>query len=138
MGGLGEWEASRSSGLAGAAGTVALNTVTYLDMTVRGRPASATPERKVGAIERKIGRAISDEGAHSKTAASRRSGLGALMGIASGLSTGFACGFVRSRFREVPLAASAVAAGVGVNVVTVLSTARLASPILEPGPRAPG
>jgi hypothetical protein len=29
---------------AGAAGTTALNTVTYLDMAVRGRPTSSTPE----------------------------------------------------------------------------------------------
>ena len=32
---------------AGAAGTTALNVVTYLDMAVRGRPASSTPERTV-------------------------------------------------------------------------------------------
>ncbi|MGH4015993.1 MAG: hypothetical protein ACRDSL_19140 [Pseudonocardiaceae bacterium] len=32
---------------AGAAGTTALNAVTYLDMAVRGRPASDTPERSV-------------------------------------------------------------------------------------------
>jgi hypothetical protein len=32
---------------AGAAGTAALNAVTYVDMTVRGRPASDTPERTV-------------------------------------------------------------------------------------------
>lgn len=29
---------------AGAAGTTALNAVTYLDMALRGRPASTTPE----------------------------------------------------------------------------------------------
>ena len=32
---------------AGAAGTTALNVVTYLDMAIRGRPASDTPERSV-------------------------------------------------------------------------------------------
>ena len=32
---------------AGAAGTTALNAVTYLDMTVRGRPSSSTPEDTV-------------------------------------------------------------------------------------------
>ncbi|MCP9968874.1 hypothetical protein LUX57_29935 [Actinomadura madurae] len=32
---------------AGAAGTTALNLVTYLDMAVRGRPASSTPEQSV-------------------------------------------------------------------------------------------
>jgi len=32
---------------AGAAGTTALNAVTYLDMAVRGRPSSSTPEDTV-------------------------------------------------------------------------------------------
>ena len=33
--------------VAGAAGTTALNAVTYLDMAVRARPASKTPEQAV-------------------------------------------------------------------------------------------
>ena len=32
---------------AGAAGTTALNFLTYVDMAVRGRPASSTPEKTV-------------------------------------------------------------------------------------------
>ena len=32
---------------AGAAGTTALNAVTYLDMALRGRPTSDTPEQTV-------------------------------------------------------------------------------------------
>ena len=36
---------------AGAAGTTALNAVTYLDMTVRGRGTSSTPEQTVEALE---------------------------------------------------------------------------------------
>ncbi len=38
---------------AGAAGTTALNAVTYLDMTVRGRGASSTPERTVEKLAEK-------------------------------------------------------------------------------------
>jgi hypothetical protein len=33
--------------VAGAAGTTALNAITYLDMAIRGRPASDTPERTI-------------------------------------------------------------------------------------------
>jgi hypothetical protein len=33
--------------MAGAAGTTALNAVTYMDMVVRGRGASSTPEQVV-------------------------------------------------------------------------------------------
>ena len=36
--------------LAGAAGTTALNAVTYLDIAVRARPASETPQRAVKAV----------------------------------------------------------------------------------------
>ena len=43
--GVGGWLARGA--LAGAAGTTALNTVTYLDMAVRGRGASSTPEDTV-------------------------------------------------------------------------------------------
>ena len=35
---------------AGAAGTAALNAVTYLDMAIRGRPSSSTPEQVVETI----------------------------------------------------------------------------------------
>ncbi len=38
---------------AGAAGTTALNVVTYLDMAVRGRPASSTPEMTVEKLSEK-------------------------------------------------------------------------------------
>lgn len=33
--------------IAGAAGTSALNAATYMDMAIRGRPASNTPEESV-------------------------------------------------------------------------------------------
>jgi hypothetical protein len=35
---------------AGAVGTAVLNTVTYLDMAVRGRPSSEVPAETVGAL----------------------------------------------------------------------------------------
>ena len=40
---------------AGAAGTTALNGVTYLDMAVRGRPASSTPEDTVDRLAEAVG-----------------------------------------------------------------------------------
>lgn len=36
--------------VAGAAGTTALNAVTYLDMAIRGRPASDTPQQMVARV----------------------------------------------------------------------------------------
>ena len=38
------WQALAAGTAAGAAGTTALNLVTYLDVAARGRPSSSTPE----------------------------------------------------------------------------------------------
>lgn len=40
---------------AGAAGATVLNAVTYLDMAVRGRPSSSTPEQLVETATDKVG-----------------------------------------------------------------------------------
>lgn len=70
---------------AGAAGTTALNAVTYADMAWRGRAASTTPERSVETIAQKSGVAIPGEGAERDN---RLTGLGALSGIATGVAVG--------------------------------------------------
>src|SRR5215218_5927453 len=68
---------------AGAAGSTALNTVTYLDMTVRGRGASSTPEQTVEKLAEKAHLPIPGEGA---TRVNRVQGVGALTGIVAGTS----------------------------------------------------
>jgi hypothetical protein len=97
--------------VAGAAGTTALNTVTYLDMALRGRPASSTPEKTVERVADDLDARIpgSDEQQEA-----RKSALGALMGIAAGTGVGAAFGLVRGAGLRVPAwlaapAASAVA-----------------------------
>jgi hypothetical protein len=112
--------------LAGAAGTTALNAVTYLDMVLRGRPVSRTPEETIRRIEELTHRPLSADGPGSEKAANRRSGLGALLGIAAGLGGGAVYGLVRSRLaRNVPLPLMAVGVGVGVNAGTVVPMAAL-------------
>lgn len=103
---------------AGAAGTTALNTVGYLDMLVRARPSSTTPEDTVRRAEDATGVTLSSDGADSETASNRRSGVGALLGIAAGLGTGALYGLVRPRLGEVPLAVLGVGAGLVANVGT--------------------
>jgi hypothetical protein len=77
--------------IAGAAGTVALDVVTYLDMTVRGRPPSDMPAKAAERIATLAGMSLgSDKGADN-----RREGLGALLGYATGLGVGAAYGIVR-------------------------------------------
>jgi hypothetical protein len=74
--------------LAGAAGTTALNAITYADMALRGRAASEVPEQLVDRAAGAAGVEIGED----ETAAHRRQGLAALIGFAVGLGTGAAYG----------------------------------------------
>jgi len=107
------------SGLAaGAAGTTALNAVTYLDMVVRARPASTTPDDTVGKAEELTGLSLSEKGPDSEEAGNRRTALGALLGIAAGLGTGALYGLVRPKLGRLPLALLGTGAGLAANVGT--------------------
>lgn len=100
---------------AGAAGTTALNTVTYLDMVLRGRPASSTPDETVAKAQELTGVSL---GTSTEDAANRRSAIGALLGIGAGLGTGAVYGLVRPHLGRVPLAVLGAGAGVVANVGT--------------------
>ncbi len=76
---------------AGAAGTVALNAATYLDMVVRGRPASTLP----GAAAGKLADLGTVDLGDADSAPNRREGLGALLGIVTGVGVGAVYGLVR-------------------------------------------
>ncbi|MFB4304883.1 hypothetical protein [Actinomadura sp. GTD37] len=89
--------------VAGAAGTTALNMVTYLDMAVRGRPASSTPERSVEKIADMTGVELGD----GEKAENRKAGLGPMLGFGTGLGAGLAYGVLTGR-RGVPLPVAAV------------------------------
>jgi hypothetical protein len=95
---------------AGAAGTTALNAVTYLDMAIRGRGASSTPERTV---EQLAGRAHLPLG-EGEQRENRLQGLGPLTGLAAGIGTGVVVGLVRAAgLRARPVAGTGlVTAGV--------------------------
>jgi hypothetical protein len=94
--------------LAGAAGTTALNAATYLDMAVRGRPASSTPEDTVRAI---AGRAGVEVPGDERTRKNRLSGLGALAGAATGVGIGAAYGVLRRAGVRLPGPVAALAVG---------------------------
>jgi hypothetical protein len=112
--------------LAGAAGTTALNAVTYLDMVIRARPPSSTPEDTVRTDEESVHLSLSAEGPGSAAASHRRSGIGALAGIATGVGAGAAYGMVRARLpRAVPLPVLALAAGLGADAATMAPMAAL-------------
>jgi hypothetical protein len=93
---------------AGAAGTTALNVVAYLDMAVRGRPASSTPAKTVEKLADAAHVPIPGEGI---TRASRVEALGALTGLVAGIGVGGLLGLAR---------ASGFRAGTLLTTLTVL------------------
>lgn len=104
---------------AGAAGTTALNTATYLDMALRGRPSSTTPEQTVRRAEDLTGKALSPSGKEAEPASNRRSGLGALLGIVTGVGAGMFYGVVRSRWPQAPLVPMSLVAATAANAGSV-------------------
>ena len=78
---------------AGAAGSTALNAVTYLDMAVRGRGTSSTPEDTVEKLAETVHVSIPGEG---DTRKNRVQGLGPLMGLVAGVGVGVLGGLARA------------------------------------------
>ncbi|WP_375425806.1 hypothetical protein [uncultured Friedmanniella sp.] len=87
----------------GAAGTTVLNAVTYLDMTVRGRATSSTPEQLVEEVAGRVGITVPGD---DDARANRLQGLGPLsgsaVGVAVGIGAGLADALLRRSGRQVP------------------------------------
>ena len=95
---------------AGAAGTTVLNAVTYLDMVLRGRGTSSTPEDTVEKLSDKIHVPVPGEGDERDN---RVSGLGALTGIVSGVGIGGLLGVIRAAGWRPGILAGSTAATLG-------------------------
>lgn len=105
-----------AAGLAGgAAGTTALNAVTYLDMAARGRPSSSAPEKTVEKLTHMAGLDISGEGA---TRQNRLAGLGPLSGLGPGLGVGVGVALAK----RLGLAPNLVVTGVMAGAAAMAST----------------
>lgn len=101
------WPGLLVGAAAGAAGTTALNVITYLDIAVRGRSTSATPERTVEALGRLFHVTVPGSG---DVLANRISGLGALAGYAAGIGMGLILGLAYALgWQPRPLFATLVA-----------------------------
>lgn len=96
--------------LAGAAGTTALNTATYLDMIWRARPASTTPEATVEKLADVTGATIPGT-AEERT--NRIAGLGPLTGLLVGTGVGAALGVARTTGFKPGLLGSSLTAAAG-------------------------
>jgi len=83
--------------VAGAVGTVALDTATYADMALRGRGSSGTPAALVGALADRLGLASLGSAVKDEATTNRRRGIGALLGYATGVGVGLLFGAVQGR-----------------------------------------
>jgi hypothetical protein len=117
--------------VAGAAGTAALDVVTYLDMAARGRGSSEMPALAARRLADRAGLHLSDDG----KGGNRAEGLGALLGYATGLGVGAAYGVARrwiplpAPIAAVLLAAGAMAASDGPLIGLGLTDPRTWDPI---------
>ncbi len=111
-----------SGAAAGAAGTTVLNAATYVDMALRGRPSSSTPERTVEALARRAHARIPGKGEDRDN---RVTGLAALSGILTGVAVGATLGAL-GRFGVRPgLLAGSALTGLAAMAATDLSMTRL-------------
>jgi hypothetical protein len=94
---------------AGAAGSTALNAVTYLDMAVRGRPASGTPGQTVQRLSEVTHLPVPGEG---ESRENRVAGLGPLAGLITGVGSGVLLALARAAgWRPGLVTEAGVAAG---------------------------
>lgn len=78
---------------AGAAGTTILNAITYLDMAVRARPASSTPEESARRLAHALGVDLPGDEEQQQN---RAAGLGPLLGLGAGIGTGILAATARA------------------------------------------
>lgn len=97
----------------GAAGTTALNATTYLDMALRGRPTSSTPEQTVEKISEASGTEIPGD---DQSKQSRESGLGALLGMVTGTAVGIGYSTLHRLGWRPPVLLGGLVAGVSAMV----------------------
>jgi hypothetical protein len=116
------WQGISRGAAAGAAGTTALNAVTYLDMAVRARSTSSAPEDVVEKIVDRSGVGIPGEGDARKN---RLAGLGPLSGIATGVAVGACAGAARALGLRSNSLVTGTAAGLGAMAGTDLPMAAL-------------
>ena len=105
---------------AGAAGTTALNAVTYLDMAVRGRSTSSAPEDVAETLAAKAGVDIPGQ---EDIRSNRLAGLGPLTGIVAGLGVGSVLGAATALgFRPSILVGGALAGAAAMTATDVPMT----------------
>jgi uncharacterized membrane protein len=116
------WRGLLRGAAAGAAGTTALNAVTYLDMVLRGRPASDAPERVVGRLTDRAGVALPGNRTQRRN---RLAALGPLSGIGAGVGLGALAGVLRAAGVRLPTAVGGPLLGVAAMLASDVPMAAL-------------
>jgi hypothetical protein len=105
---------------AGAVGTAVLNTVTYIDMTVRDRPSSDVPAETAERVTDLAGVTLADEDAEDDAGQNRKQGAGALMGYLAGYGVAAVYGVLRPRLLAgVPRSVAGVGLAAAATAATV-------------------
>ena len=119
----------------GAVGTTVLNTVTYSDMLLRGRPSSSVPANAAGILAEGVGIAPLRTGSDERKAEHRREAAGALLGYATGVGVGMVAAVALDHSRGehlirngALLGLAAMATGDGPIVLAGVSDPRTWSP----------
>lgn len=100
---------------AGAAGCAALDATTYLDMAIRGRPASDVPAETADALVKHLPVQLPGQNSQRKN---RLNGIGGLSGVLTGVGVGAAFGLLHGSGWRPPPAVGAVAVGIGAMLVS--------------------
>ena len=107
---------------AGAAGTAALNATTYLDMVLRGRDTSETPQETVEAIQDRLPVSVPGDEQQRRN---RVSALGSLSGIVTGIGIGAVFGLLHRAGLRPSVPVGAVMVGLSAMASTGISMTAL-------------
>lgn len=97
-----------------AAGVTAMDAVSYLDMLIRGRPASDVPSTVASRITGRLHVRLGDE----QASRNRSTALGALLGSATGLTVAIGYGLLRKVTRPLPRPAAGLLVGAAAMVAS--------------------
>jgi len=100
-----------AGGIAGAAGEMILNIISYGDMFVRGRPASRMPGKVATKLADLGGLELAKPGERAEKLEARQESAGALMGYAVAIATGAGYAVVRRLGLRLPLPLAGLAIG---------------------------
>ncbi|MFT4040067.1 MAG: hypothetical protein QM692_17945 [Thermomicrobiales bacterium] len=109
--------------IAGAAGTVALDLVTYGDMLLRGRAASDVPAEVAGVLADHLGIEALAASTEGEAADNRRQAAGALLGYKTGVGMGVLYGLLDAAPGSTPAPLAGVTLGLGAMAASDLPIA---------------